>query len=112
MIISFGRSSGCTAGKKTTPFSGRNPQGDGLERAGFRELQPQDAINLGRDAIHAVHNPRQAYTGAIHIYGGDFFAQPRSEWADESAPEVPYSVEGAMRAFAEANESWLARQAE
>ena len=58
---------------------------------------PEDAINLGRDAIHAVHNPRQMYTGAIHIYGGDFFDKPRSEWADESSPEMPYSVEGAMR---------------
>ena len=50
------------------------------------------------------------YTGAIHIYGGDFFAKPRSEWADESSPEMPYSVEGAMRTFAEANERWLAQQ--
>ncbi len=102
---------GLYGGQEDNTFYRRNRHSDGLERAGFRELQSQDAINLGRDAIHAVHNPRRMYTGAIHIYGGDFFAQPRSEWADESSPEAPYSVEGAMRAFAEANERWLAGQA-
>ena len=101
---------GLYGGQEDNTFFRRNREGQGLERAGYRELQSQDAINLGRDAIHAVHNPRQMYTGAIHIYGGDFFAKPRSEWADESAPEMPYSVEGAMRAFAEANERWLDQQ--
>ncbi len=101
---------GLYGGQEDNTFFRRNPKGEGLERAGFRELKSQDAINLGRDAIHAVHNPRQMYTGAIHIYGGDFFAQPRSEWADESSPEEPYSVEGARRTFAEANERWLAQQ--
>ena len=101
---------GLYGGQEDNTFYRRNSEGQGLERAGFRELQSQDAINLGRDAIHAVHNPRQMYTGAIHIYGGDFFAKPRSEWADESSPEMPYSVEGAMRAFADANERWLAQQ--
>ena len=103
---------GLYGGQEDNTFFRRNRDGQGLERAGFRELQSQDAINLGRDAIHAVHNPRQMYTGAIHIYGGDFFAKPRSEWADESSPEAPYSVEGAMRAFADANQRALARPAD
>lgn len=102
---------GLYGGQEDNTFFRRKAGGAGLERAGFRELQSRDAINLGRDAIHAVHNPRRVYTGAIHIYGGDFFAQPRSEWADESAAEAPYSVAGAMRAFAEANERWLTGQA-
>jgi hypothetical protein len=50
------------------------------------------------------------FTGAIHVYGGDFFAQPRSEWESEQSQERPYSVERTMQAFAEANERWLARQ--
>ena len=103
---------GLYGGQEDNTFYRRNREGQGLERAGFRELQSADAINLGRDAIHAVHNPMQMYTGAIHIYGGDFFAKPRSEWADESSEEKPYSVEGAMRAFADANERWLAQQAD
>ena len=101
---------GLYGGQEDNTFYRRNPLGDGLERAGFRELQSRDAINLGREAIHAVHNPRRLYAGAIHIYGGDFFSKPRSEWADESSAEAPYSVEGAMRAFAEANERWRAQE--
>ena len=80
-----------------------------MTRAGYKELHTQDAVTLGQDAIHAVHNPQGVFTGAIHVYGGDFFAQPRSEWASESAEEMPFSVDGAMLAFAEANEYWLAQ---
>ena len=65
---------------------------------------------MGKDAIHAVHNPRRVFTGAIHVYGGDFFVQPRSEWDLETGEEKPYSVERAMRAFAEASERWLAQE--
>ena len=35
---------------------------------------------LGSDIIHSVINPIDQLTGAIHIYGGDFFATERSEW--------------------------------
>ena len=48
---------------------------------------------------------------AIHIYGGDFFVQPRSEWDPATLEERPYRVENAMRAFAEANERWEAGRA-
>ena len=39
-----------------------------------------DAEPLGTDTIHSVLNPIGKLTGAIHIYGGDFFATERSEW--------------------------------
>jgi hypothetical protein len=44
-------------------------------------------------------------TGAIHVYGGDFFeAVPiRSEWDPETLVELPYNVEKNMRLFEEAN---------
>ena len=38
-------------------------------------------------------------TGAIHVYGGDFFAAKRSEWDPESLQEKPYDVDKAMRLF-------------
>lgn len=81
-----------------------------MVRAGFKELQEKEAVVLGKDSIHAVHNPRRVFTGAIHVYGGDFFAQPRSEWDLETGEEKPYSVERTMSAFAEANERWLAQE--
>ena len=101
---------GLYGGQEDNTFFRRNPEDTSLIRAGFKELQAEDAIVLGKDVIHAVHNPRSVFTGAIHVYGGDFFAQPRSEWDSEQSPERPYSVERAMQAFAEANENWLAQQ--
>ena len=49
-------------------------------------------------------------TGAVHVYGGDFFSESRSEWDSETLEEKPYDMEHAMRTFAEANDAWLARQ--
>jgi hypothetical protein len=42
-------------------------------------------------------------TAAIHVYGGDFFAAPRSEWDPESFEERPYDVEATIRAFEASN---------
>ena len=51
-----------------------------IEAAGAKALSERDALPLGRDIIHSVTNPIGRMTGAIHVYGGDFFAVPRSEW--------------------------------
>ena len=32
-------------------------------------------------------------TATIHVYAGDFFTTPRSEWDEESGPESPSSGE-------------------
>ncbi len=101
---------GLYGGQEDNTFFTRNHQGKGLLRASSTVLRTQDAIALGKDAIHAVNNPRSVYTGAIHVYGGDFFDEPRSQWASESSEEAPYSVEQAIQAFADANERWLAQQ--
>ncbi len=50
--------------------------------------------------------PLRAFTGAIHIYGGDFFGAPRSEWAPGSLVERPFDVERARQVYADANERW------
>ena len=65
---------------------------------------------MGKDSIHAVANPLGVYTGAVHVYGGDFFAEPRSEWDNEQSTEQPYSVDRLMQTFAEANERWQSEQ--
>jgi predicted metal-dependent enzyme (double-stranded beta helix superfamily) len=74
-----------------------------IEAAGARALSNGDAVSLGRDIIHSVTNPIPRLTAAIHIYGGDFFAQPRSEWDPETLVEQPFNVEKTQRLFAEAN---------
>ena len=42
-------------------------------------------------------------TGALHVYGGNFFEEPRSEWNPENLLEEPYNVERNMALFEEAN---------
>ncbi len=77
---------------------------DGLTRHGSKDLSAKDTIPLGAEIIHAVTNPLDQITGAIHVYGGDFFATPRSEWDPETFEEHPYDLEHTMRLFEEANE--------
>ena len=79
---------------------GRN----GVERASFKQLETADAALLGAQTIHAVTNPLTRFTGAIHIYGGDFFAVPRSEFDPETLEERPYDVEKTKRVFLDANQ--------
>ena len=102
---------GIYGGQEDNTFYRRNTRGAGLVRAGSKELEAREALVLGPEAIHAVNNPRRGFTGAIHIYGGDFFSQPRSEWDSESSEERPYDVERAMRLFESANERMAAREA-
>ena len=77
----------------------------GLEKVNGRSLQELDAAILGPDVIHAVTNPMGKLTGAIHVYGGDFFAIERSEWSSPEAGEQPYNVDHAMKTFSDANEA-------
>jgi predicted metal-dependent enzyme (double-stranded beta helix superfamily) len=95
---------GIYGGQEDNAFYRRRVEAPGLEQVNGRSLQEQDTVILGPDVIHAVANPRRAYTGAIHVYGGDFFAIERSEWDSPESPEQRYSVDRAMRTFAEANE--------
>lgn len=74
-----------------------------IEAAGAKSLGPRDVRALGQDIIHSVTNPTSQFTGAIHIYGGDFFAVDRSEWDPENLEEHPYDIEKNMKLFEAAN---------
>ena len=78
----------------------------GLEEHGHKGLLTGDTIPLGAPAIHAVTNPLDKLTAAIHVYGGDFFETPRSEWDPDSLEELPYNVEKTLRLFEESNARW------
>lgn len=80
-----------------------------VEAAGARALCEKDAEPLGRDIIHSVTNPISRLTGAIHVYGGDFFGAARSEWDPETLLEQRYDVEKNMRLFEEANAAFATR---
>jgi len=74
-----------------------------VEAVGARALCKGDAEPLGRSVIHSVTNPIPRLTGAIHVYGGDFFAVDRSEWDPETLREERFNVDRAARRFEEAN---------
>ena len=74
-----------------------------IEAVGAKALCEGDAEPLGTDIIHSVLNPIDRLTGAIHIYGGDFFATQRSEWDSLSLLEHHSDGERTRRMFEEAN---------
>ncbi|NQU61584.1 MAG: hypothetical protein HQ512_10685 [Rhodospirillales bacterium] len=96
---------GVYTGREDNIFWRRLADEDGgkIEAAGARSLAVKDAVPLGKDIIHSVNNPLSRLTGAIHVYGGDFFNAERSEWDPENLLEGPYDVEKNMAMFEEAN---------
>lgn len=70
-----------------------------IEAAGARALCEKDVTALGRDIIHSVTNPIPRFTGAIHVYGGDFYSIPRSQWNSETLREAPYSLKDTAERF-------------
>ena len=93
---------GLYGGREDNTFYRRTK--DGLAERGGKELQARDTVILGESVIHAVTNPLNQLTGAIHVYAGDFFGTPRSEWDPESFEERSYDVERTLRVFEESNE--------
>lgn len=79
-------------------------RGDVIEASAAASLSEREVFGLPKDAIHSVTNPIRRRTGAIHIYGGDFFKVPRSQWDSETLRERPFDVEEARALFREANE--------
>ena len=80
-----------------------------IEAAGAKSFGPRDAQPLGPGIIHSVTNPTSQFTGAIHVYGGDFFAKARSEWDPVTLEERAYDIAKNMRLFEDSNRiSWSA----
>ena len=73
-----------------------------IEAAGARALVAGDVVPLGKDIIHSVTNPIMKLSGAIHVYGGDFFEIERSEWDPEKLHERPYDPSTKMAGQAKA----------
>lgn len=76
-----------------------------VEAAGAKALSVGEAAPLGKDIIHSVTNPIPRLTGALHVYGGDFFRPGRSEWDPETLREGPYDAERTRAMFEAANRS-------
>jgi len=85
------------SGREDNEFYRRH--GKSIVRSGGKELLEGDVQLLGDDVIHAVQNPARSYTGAIHVYGGDFIAKPRSQWDADSLEEQPYDLKTVRQEF-------------
>ncbi|MEY2452562.1 MAG: hypothetical protein QOD92_2136 [Acidimicrobiaceae bacterium] len=92
---------GIYAGQENNGFFRRD--GVTITESGGKELREGDVLMLGDDAIHSVTNPLRSYTGAIHVYGGDFVQQPRSQWDPGSLIEEPYDMERVLKQFEASN---------
>jgi predicted metal-dependent enzyme (double-stranded beta helix superfamily) len=98
---------GIYGGTEDNTLYRRNPER--IQAAGGRELHERDVLALGMDAIHSVRNPERRFTGAIHVYGGDFLNQPRSQWDPDTLIEQPYDLAHVMQLFEKANKEWAAQ---
>ncbi|MBX6375618.1 MAG: hypothetical protein IRZ13_15480 [Acetobacteraceae bacterium] len=97
---------GIYSGREDNIFWRRIEEEEGgrrIEAAGARSLSTGDCTALGAEIVHSVTNPIPRLTGAIHVYGGDFFNVARSEWDPETLREQPYDVEKAVRLFEDSN---------
>ena len=99
---------GLYGGREDNTFYRRGPHG--LVAAGAKRLERGDTALLGPQIIHAVANPLRSFTGAIHVYGGDFFGTPRSEWTPDTLTERAFEMEQARAVYAEANARWEQEQ--
>lgn len=90
---------GIYTGREDNIFWRRIPGGK-LEAAGAKALCETDTEPLAQNIIHSVTNPIPRFTGAIHVYGGDFFSpERRSEWDPETLLEKPWDLERTVRRF-------------
>jgi predicted metal-dependent enzyme (double-stranded beta helix superfamily) len=99
---------GIYAGQEDNTFYRRTVEDrSALVESGGKELRVGDVVTLGDDTIHAVANPTSVLTGAIHVYGGDFVNEPRSQWGPGPMEERPYDMGETQQQFADANRAWF-----
>lgn len=83
----------------------------GLTESGGKELTVGDVLVMGDDTIHAVANPLEQFTAAIHVYGGDLIGEERSQWGPGPVEERPYDKDEVDRQFETANRVWAESRA-
>ncbi|MEJ1994501.1 MAG: hypothetical protein P8X75_04705 [Limibacillus sp.] len=74
-----------------------------VEAAGARALREREVLPLGPEVVHSVMNPVDKLTGAIHVYGGDFYETARKEWDSQALTPHDHSMERTLAVFEEAN---------
>ncbi len=66
---------------------------DGLDQTGERLLREGDVVVLDANTIHAIANPLDRKSYAIHVYGGDIVTRKgRSIWNPKTQAREPYDT--------------------
>jgi predicted metal-dependent enzyme (double-stranded beta helix superfamily) len=68
-------------------------QGDKVEQVNRKDVQAPDVVVMGEDAIHAIQNPLDRVSYAIHVYGGDLPSAARRMWNPFTLAEEPYTFD-------------------
>lgn len=69
------------------------PTDQGLEETGGRLLRVGDVMVLDERTIHAISNPLDRKSYAIHVYGGDIVTREgRSIWHPDTQEQEPYDI--------------------
>jgi predicted metal-dependent enzyme (double-stranded beta helix superfamily) len=82
---------GVCAGQEDNEFFARD--GGGLRRVGEVSIVAPGILANPAEIIHAIRNPLATPLVALHAYGGDLFAVPRSNWNPETHEEIPFDWE-------------------
>jgi len=82
---------GVCAGQEDNQFFERD--GDRLRQIGQASVAGPGVLANDADVIHAICNPLDVPLLALHAYGGDLFATPRSNWDPETHEEIPFDWE-------------------
>ncbi len=65
----------------------------GIKEVGSRLLKVGEVVVLPTDTIHAISNPLDRKSCAIHVYGGDIVNRPgRSIWHPVTQEREPYDI--------------------
>lgn len=76
------------AGQEDNEFYERD--GDGLKPVGRVSIKAPGVLPNAADVIHAISNPLDIPLSALHAYGGDLLAVPRSNWDRKTNEEIPF----------------------
>jgi len=80
---------GVCSGQEDNTFFARD--GAGLKPTGTATVIGPGVLSNDADVIHAIRNPLDKPLLALHAYGGDLFATPRSNWNPDTGEEIPFN---------------------
>jgi predicted metal-dependent enzyme (double-stranded beta helix superfamily) len=65
--------------------------GERLVETSRQTVTAPGVLSNAPDAIHSIHNPRDTELRALHAYGGDLLATPRSNWDPKTHAETSFN---------------------